>query len=48
VIFKLERDAVKAKVRQRVNVRILELIDRRSGDRIELEGNRLPMTHSGT
>jgi hypothetical protein len=29
-----------------VNVRILELIDNASGSRIELEGNRLPVTHS--
>jgi hypothetical protein len=47
VIFNLGRDEIDAKVHQRVNVRILELIDRRSGDRIELEGNRLPITHSG-
>ena len=33
-------------VHQRVNVRILELIDTTSGSRIELEGNRLPLTHS--
>jgi hypothetical protein len=31
---------------QRVNVRVLELIDTASGSRIELEGNRLPITHS--
>jgi hypothetical protein len=37
---------VTAKVHQRVNVRILELIDTASGSRIELEGNRLPVTHS--
>jgi hypothetical protein len=29
-----------------VNVRVLELIDNASGARIELEGNRLPVTHS--
>jgi hypothetical protein len=29
-----------------VNVRILELIDTASDARIELEGNRLPVTHS--
>jgi hypothetical protein len=34
------------KVHQRVNVRVLELIDEDSGSRIELEGNRLPVTHS--
>jgi hypothetical protein len=29
-----------------VNVRVLELIDSATGSRIELEGNRLPVTHS--
>ena len=29
-----------------MNVRVLELIDDDSGDRIELEGNRLPITHT--
>jgi hypothetical protein len=29
-----------------VNVRVLELIDNSSDSRIELEGNRLPLTHS--
>jgi hypothetical protein len=29
-----------------VNVRVLELIDEASGSAIELEGNRLPVTHS--
>jgi hypothetical protein len=29
-----------------VNVRVLELIDEASGSKIELEGNRLPITHS--
>jgi hypothetical protein len=29
-----------------VNVRVLELIDKATGSRIELEGNRLPVTHS--
>ena len=47
VIFDLSRSEIDVKVHQRVNVRILELIDRRSGDKVELEGNRLPITHSG-
>ena len=34
------------KVHLRVNVRVLELIDSATGARIELEGNRVPMTHS--
>jgi hypothetical protein len=29
-----------------VNVRVLELVDNASGSKIELEGNRLPVTHS--
>ena len=44
--FQLPRSQLRAKVHQRVNVRILELVDESSGSRIELEGNRLPVTHS--
>jgi hypothetical protein len=44
--FQVPRASVTAKVHQRVNVRVLELIDDASGSRIELEGNRLPVTHS--
>jgi hypothetical protein len=40
------RDGLEAKVHQRVNVRVLELIETESGSRIELEGMRLPITHS--
>ena len=47
MVFRLPRSNLEAKVHQRVNVRILELIDSDSGDTIELEGNRLPITHSG-
>jgi hypothetical protein len=47
IVFGLPRSSVEVKVHQRVNVRILELIDKQSGDKIELEGNRLPITHSG-
>jgi hypothetical protein len=39
------REGLEAKVHQRVNVRVLELIDE-GGSRIELEGMRLPITHS--
>ena len=46
LIFKAERTGLEAKVHQRVNVRVLELIHPESGSRIELEGNRLPITHS--
>jgi hypothetical protein len=44
--FQVPRAGLAVKVHQRVNVRILELIDEASGSRIELEGNRLPVTHS--
>jgi hypothetical protein len=44
--FRVARSGITAKVHQRVNVRVLELIDDESGSRIELEGNRLPLTHS--
>ena len=42
----MPRAGLTAKVHQRVNVRVLELIDTAGGSRIELEGNRLPLTHS--
>lgn len=44
--FTLPREHLTAKVHQRVNVRILELIHADSGSTIELEGNRIPVTHS--
>jgi hypothetical protein len=44
--FQVPRSEITAKVHQRVNVRVLELINEESGSRIELEGNRLPLTHS--
>jgi hypothetical protein len=44
--FEVPRAGLTAKVHQRVNVRVLELIDEGSGSTIELEGNRLPVTHS--
>jgi hypothetical protein len=44
--FQVPRAGLTVKVHQRVNVRVLELIDENSGSRIELEGNRLPVTHS--
>jgi hypothetical protein len=46
VVFQLPRANLTAQVHQRVNVRVLELIDEGSGSRLELEGNRLPVTHS--
>ena len=47
LVFNLLRQDLEAKVHQRVNVRILELVDTASGDSVQLEGNRLPLTHSG-
>jgi hypothetical protein len=46
LVFNVDRSAVRVEVHQRVNVRIVELIDEASGSRIELEGNRLPVTPS--
>jgi hypothetical protein len=44
--FQIPRADLTAKVHQRVNVRVLELIDAASGSKIELEGSRVPLTHS--
>jgi hypothetical protein len=44
--FRVPREGLEAKVHQRVNVRVLELVDTETGSRIELEGMRLPITHS--
>jgi hypothetical protein len=44
--FQLPLAGLTAKVHRRANVRVLELIDEASGSSIELEGNRLPVTHS--
>ena len=44
--FRVPREGLEAKVHQRVNVRVLELIETESGSRIELEGSRLPISHS--
>jgi hypothetical protein len=46
LVFQVPRDSIKVKVHQRVNVRVLELIDEASGSTIALEGNRLPVTHT--
>ncbi len=46
IVFRVPRATLQVKVHQRVNVRILELIDSTTGSRIELEGNRIPVTHS--
>ena len=46
MVFKAERSGLEVKVHQRVNVRVLELIHPETGSSIELEGNRVPLTHS--
>jgi hypothetical protein len=46
LIFAVPREHLTATVHQRVNVRVLELVDTRSGVTIELEGSRIPVTHS--
>ena len=46
LVFGLPREQVEVKVHQRVNVRILELVDTTTGSTIQLEGNRIPLTHS--
>jgi hypothetical protein len=46
-LFRLERSRLEIKVHQRVNVRVLELIERETGARVELEGNRIPTLHTG-
>jgi hypothetical protein len=47
LLFALPRSALTVRVHQRVNVRVLELIHDESGSRVELEGSRIPLTHSG-
>jgi len=46
MVFQIPRNTLETKVHARVNVRILELIETTTGSRIELEGNRIPLTHS--
>jgi hypothetical protein len=45
-VFRVPRAGLEVRVHQRVNVRILELVDSATGSRIQLEGNRIPLTHS--
>ncbi len=44
--FEVPRAGLTVEVHQRPNVRVLELIHDESGSRIELEGSRVPLTHS--
>jgi hypothetical protein len=46
LVFQVPREGLGVKVHQRANVRVLELVDDASGSAIELEGNRIPVTHS--
>jgi hypothetical protein len=46
LVFGLARDRLEVTVHQRVNVRVLELVDSSSGSSIQLEGNRIPLTHT--
>src|SRR3954452_557818 len=46
LVFRVPREGLEARVHGRINVRVLELIDTATGSRIELEGTRLPITHS--
>ncbi len=46
LVFRIPRRDLDVKVHKRVNVRVLELIETSSGARIQLEGNRIPLTHS--
>jgi hypothetical protein len=45
LVFQVPRDGLEVKVHQRVNVRVLELIDEKTGSKVELEGSRLPGFH---
>jgi hypothetical protein len=46
LVFQVPRDGLTVKVHARASVRVLELIDEATDSRIELEGNRIPLTHS--
>jgi hypothetical protein len=46
LVFRAERAGLEVEVHQRVNVRVLELIHAESDSRIELEGSRVPLTHT--
>jgi hypothetical protein len=46
LLFRVPRQGLRVEVHGRVNVRVLELIDDETGSKVELEGNRLPITHS--
>lgn len=47
LLFRLPRERLSSRVHQRVNVRILELVDDATGATVELEGSRIPTLHTG-
>jgi hypothetical protein len=47
LVFRLPRSQLDVRVHQRVNVRVVELFDRTTGARVELEGARMPGFHVG-
>jgi hypothetical protein len=47
LVFRLPRSQLDVRVHQRVNVRVVELFDRATGARVELEGARMPGFHVG-
>lgn len=46
LVFRLTRAGLAVSIRQRLNVRTVTLISGDGTTRVELEGNRLPITHS--
>ena len=47
LLFRIARDRLTSRVHQRVNVRVLELVDDATGASVELEGSRVPTLHTG-
>ncbi len=47
LLFNIPREHLTPKVHQRVNVRILELVDDETGASVQLEGSRVPTLHTG-
>ncbi len=47
MLFNVPREQLTANVHQRVNVRILELVDNDTGASVQLEGSRVPTLHTG-
>ena len=47
LVLQVPREQLEVRVHQRVNVRVVELIDTSTGARVELEGARLPGFHVG-